>query len=106
MSEITELKREIKTLASMVRQLVSKEARKKTWVRATVITDLTGWNGEKLRQAREYCYIKFEKRSDGIWYLLESLPEQLIRKYVADTVQQKPRYKAKEDKANDQTEEA
>ena len=52
-----------------------------TWVGPSFVTDLTGWNFEKMRQARQNKMIEF-KRSPGGGYLykLESIPEQFIKK--------------------------
>ena len=45
-----------------------------TWVKAPVITKLTGWNIQQMRAARKNNYVKF-KKENGMWYLLESLNE-------------------------------
>lgn len=50
------------------------------WAKPGFVTDLTGWTGEKLRQAREQKLIKWKKESDGFWYDLNSIPERLLLK--------------------------
>ncbi len=57
-----------------------KNTRKETWVGATVITELTGWDHQKMRRMRDQGVIKFKKLQDHkLIYLLESLPEVFIR---------------------------
>jgi len=57
------------------------EQRKATWVGPGWITDLTGWNNEKLRQARDQGIIEYKRSEGGGWlYKLESLPEVFIIK--------------------------
>jgi hypothetical protein len=53
---------------------------KSTWVGASWITMLTGWNGEKLRQARDAGIIKFRSKGSAksYEYLVESIPEVMI----------------------------
>jgi hypothetical protein len=53
---------------------------KQTWVKVSTVTELTGWDRERLRGARENKTIIYKKNSSGFWYLLESIPERLIRK--------------------------
>lgn len=48
------------------------------WVRASVITSLTGWTNQKMRQARENGYIEY-KEEDGLWYNLTSLNEKFLK---------------------------
>lgn len=54
------------------------------WVGPSWVTDLTGWDAEKLRQARENKLIEF-KRSQGGGYLykLESIPEIFLKQKQA-----------------------
>lgn len=58
--------------------------RKETWVPVGWVTDLTGWDNEKMRQARENNIIEF-KRNDtgGYLYKLESIPEIFIKQKQA-----------------------
>jgi hypothetical protein len=60
------------------------ERKKKTWVNAEWIIRLTGWNKEELRQAREGKLIEFRQEpSRRIKYVLESIPEQFLKKQTA-----------------------
>lgn len=61
------------------------QARKETWVPAGWVRDLTGWDREKLRQARDQAIVEHKRSPGGGWlYKLESIPEQfLIRKQTA-----------------------
>ena len=82
-AEIREIKRTQARIDSKLTVLLNK-APKETWVRVSFITDLTGWEGEKMRQAREQGIIKYKRaQSGGFIYLLESLPEQFIIKKTA-----------------------
>jgi hypothetical protein len=57
---------------------------KKTWVKVGWIVYLTGWNLNKMRQARDQGLIQFRKTKEGTYeYLLESIPEQFIIKKVS-----------------------
>ena len=58
---------------------------KQTWVSVRFITDLTGWDGVALFQARKQKIIQYRKNPNGGYeYLLESLPEQLIKKDISE----------------------
>lgn len=50
------------------------------WAKPGFITSITGWDGEKLRQARDQKLVKYEKREDGFWYDINSIPERLLIK--------------------------
>jgi hypothetical protein len=49
-----------------------------TWVKASVIMEITFWDKEGMRKAREQNLIKW-KKENGFYYLLESLPEIFIK---------------------------
>jgi hypothetical protein len=68
----------IQRLQETVNVLVQKEIAPR-WVKVGFITSLTKWNNEKMRQARQQGLIEFEKREDGFWYNLNSLPKQFIK---------------------------
>jgi hypothetical protein len=77
-----EIKREFDRLNKKLNQLAA--TKKETWVSPGWITDITGWNNEKLRQAREQKLIEFKRSNGGGWlYKLESIPERLIIKKQA-----------------------
>jgi hypothetical protein len=73
-----ELKRELDRINQKLTTLLQERRPKPCWVRAKIIMQLTGWNGEEMRQARENGYIQY-KEENGLWYDLESLPKVLIR---------------------------
>lgn len=50
------------------------------WAKPGFVTSITNWDGEKLRQARDQGLIQYEKREDGFWYNLDSIPERLLIK--------------------------
>lgn len=53
-----------------------------TWVRVGWITDLTGWNKEKLRQAREQGLVEFKEEGKSYKYKLESIHPLFIKNAV------------------------
>lgn len=60
--------------------LTRQEKEKNKWVSATWIQELTGWDGERLRQAREDKIIECKKVRPKVYkYLLSSLPQQFIK---------------------------
>jgi len=78
-----EIKREFEKLHKKLNDMMASE-RKATWVGPGWVTDITGWNNEKLRQARDQHIVEF-KRSEGGGYVyrLESIPEIFILKNKA-----------------------
>lgn len=78
-----DIKREFDRLNKKLNDLLA-DHRKDTWVSAGFITDITGWNSEKLRQARAQNIIACKRSPGGGWlYKLESVPEQFIIKKQA-----------------------
>jgi hypothetical protein len=78
-----ELKREFERLNKKLNDIATAQ-RKETWVSAGWVSDLTGWDREKLRQAREQNIVQVKRSSGGGWlYKLESIPEQFIKKQTA-----------------------
>lgn len=78
-----DIKREFERLHREIKALKAIET-KTTWVGPGWVTDLTGWNNEKLRQARDQKIIEY-KRSQGGGYLykLESIPEIFIKQQAS-----------------------
>lgn len=75
MSESAEIKRLLVRVDSKLTALLNKP-KKETWVKAGVITDLTGWKGKKLYEARQDKLIKYREVGEGAGkyvYLIESL---------------------------------
>lgn len=76
---------ETQTLARLERKIDKALERlyRPVWVKASVITGLTGWNFKKMQQARENGYIEWEEREkDGVtqfWYNLHSLDSKFIQ---------------------------
>ena len=75
-----QLKQQFELINKKLNALAAQQ-RKETWVGPSWVTDLTGWNPEKMRQARDQNIVEY-KRSPGGGYLykLESIPEQFIIK--------------------------
>lgn len=68
----------IKDFNRNVEFIKAQTLKKKTWVPASVITDLTGWDAEKLRKMRDLGLIEKRIKTEGktkntYEYLLESL---------------------------------
>lgn len=82
-----EMDRELKQQFELINKKLNALAagqRKETWVTVSWVTELTGWDREKLRQARESKIIEFKRSETGGWlYKLESIPEQFIIKKQA-----------------------
>jgi hypothetical protein len=53
--------------------------RKQLWVKYSFIIQATGWSKEMLRRAREQMVVKYERRVDGMWYDLYSIPQMFIK---------------------------
>lgn len=56
---------------SQVKKMLQK--REEQWVKVSVIVQLTGWDKEALRRARNRGEIKYKKNKTGIWYDANSL---------------------------------
>lgn len=55
--------------------------KKKTWVKVGFVTDLTGWDHEKMRQAREQGLVEFkDDATKGRLYNLDSINPIFIKK--------------------------
>lgn len=69
-----------KKLNALATKILSEE-QKETWVGPGWITDLTGWDYEKMRQARDSKIIEFKRsKGGGYLYKLESIPEIFLKK--------------------------
>jgi hypothetical protein len=68
----------IKRLDRIEKHLEAKRTR--TWVKVGIVHELTGWDREGMRKARESNLIKQRKGVNGIEYLLESIPPMFIKK--------------------------
>jgi hypothetical protein len=69
----------------LTRLIEAQRPKAKTWVKVSVIQELTGWEGSsKMRWARENGLVQAEKTADGFMYQLESLnPLFIIKKSQA-----------------------
>jgi hypothetical protein len=76
-----ELKRELDRINQKLTTILQafNKPKQPSWVRASVITRLTGWNNEGMRKARDYGYIRY-KEEDGFWYDLDSLHPLHLKK--------------------------
>jgi hypothetical protein len=51
----------------------SRKEAKKSWVKVSVIRQMTGWTTERLRRARENGEIQYKKDNTGFWYNIDTL---------------------------------
>jgi hypothetical protein len=58
---------------------IAEKVEKPCWVKAGFLTEKTGWNNEKLRQARAQGIVEWEKRETGFWYNINSVPQVFIK---------------------------
>jgi hypothetical protein len=78
---IIELQKIQKKLERIDKKLtVSFPEKRETWVKVSIITEITGWTAQKMFSARKNQVIKWKKTNTGFWYLLESVPTQLWKK--------------------------
>lgn len=69
---------EIREIKGMVARLY-KSSKKRTWVPASWVKELTGWSNKKMMTAREKRIVEYRTNENGGYdYLLESIPEQLL----------------------------
>ncbi|HTE27055.1 hypothetical protein [Flavitalea sp.] len=53
-----------------------------TWVSVSWVVDLTGWDNQRMRMAREQGIVKFKKADTGGYlYLIESIPKLFLKNY-------------------------
>jgi hypothetical protein len=70
---------EISRIKQLLERLDKNSRPKQNWVSVSWITSVTGWNSERLRQAREQGLVEYRKKgSGGFEYLLQSIPDQFI----------------------------
>lgn len=78
-----DIKREFDRLHREIKDL-KKEQTKATWVSPSWVTELTGWDKERLRMARNQGILECKKSSGGGYlYKLESIPQQFIKQKQA-----------------------
>jgi len=63
-----------------IKKMLTEQKEKGTWVKVSFIMDITGWNAEQMRRARQQGLIKYRKDPEkGFIYELESLPTMFIK---------------------------
>jgi hypothetical protein len=75
---ISRLERTVDRIERMLKNMTPK---KEAWVGPTVITNLTGWDGEGMRRARRNGSVKYRRnpKTNGYQYLASSIPERLLK---------------------------
>lgn len=82
MTEATAIHRLEQKLDRIERLIKSQQQAKSagTWAGPSWITEITGWDKERLRQAREQSIIQFRRSKGGGWeYKIDSLHPLLIK---------------------------
>ena len=74
--EIVDINKRLKRIESILENKHSK----RTWVKVSIVQELTGWDKFFLQKARENGLIKFKEEDGKFTYLLESIPEVFIKK--------------------------
>lgn len=63
-----------------IERLLTEKKEKGVWVKVSFIMDITGWNAEQMRRARQQGLIKYRKDPEkGFIYELESLPTMFVK---------------------------
>lgn len=75
------LEKRLQSIERKLDQLINQQ-NKKTWVKVSIITEVTGWNGDFLRKARENGLVKY-RDNNGYEYLLESINPLFIKPKIA-----------------------
>lgn len=84
MSTLTDTQKIVKQNEAILRRLDEIIKSQKQWVRASVIQELTGWDGSKMKKVRRDGSLEWKKGEDGtIWYNLNSLNPLFIKKQTA-----------------------
>lgn len=65
-------------------QLVQENRKQAHWVKVSFIRQATGWNREKIRQARLQKLVIYEKRKTGFWYDINSIPQIFLNPHRHD----------------------
>lgn len=76
----------VRTMSAIRNDLneLKKSPGKQTWVKAKEIMDITGWDAEGMRKARELGYVSFREPRPKVYeYLLESLSDDFKTKKTA-----------------------
>lgn len=78
-----DIKREFDRLHREIKSLKASHE-KATWVSSSWVTEVTGWNKERLRMARQQKIIEYkDSPGGGYLYKLESIPEIFIKQKQA-----------------------
>lgn len=77
--QIKALEKKIDRLNEKLTVLLNKPT-KKTWVKVSIVSSLTGWDFRAMAKARDNGLIEYRKDESGIFtYALESIPEIFIK---------------------------
>lgn len=64
-----------------IKKMLAEKKESATWVKVGFIVEITGWNKEQMRRARQQGLIKYRRDPEkGFIYSLESLPTMFIKK--------------------------
>ena len=61
-----------------IERILGQKINQKTWVKASVIKELTGWEGSKMQWARNNHLLEFRKTDGTVEYLMESIRKEFL----------------------------
>ena len=75
------LEKRLVTIERLLRDILKdQKVPKETWVKASTVMEMTGWDREEMRRARKNNFVKFKKdKENGLWYSVESIPKYFIK---------------------------
>lgn len=84
MDRVSEIERIVKRMDNKLTMLLNRP-KSETWVRAGIITDLTGWKGSRLTEAREKKHIEYRvvgSTSGKFEYNIESISPIFLKQHI------------------------
>lgn len=70
---LTEILKKLDRMERKLSMQMQEEKKSVTWVKANVITRITGWDRNGMSRARANGYVKYKKEGDVFWYNLDSV---------------------------------
>lgn len=73
--------KDVREIKVKVNKLYEANKPRQTWVNATWLKEMTGWSGERMREAREMDVVEYRKKKSGSYeYLVQSLDDKFLIK--------------------------
>lgn len=78
------LEKRLVTIERLIRDILKeRKVQKETWVKASTVMELTGWDREAMRRARRNNFVKVKKeKGSSIYYSLESIPTVFLKNVI------------------------